>query len=75
MSDDSKAAAALRQLLDSTREEELDCDRFFALLAPYLDGRIGDDDLREQIAHHAKQCHECNEELEILRRALDGERG
>ena len=53
MSDDPKAAAILRRLLAGTREEELDCDRFFALLAPYLDGRIGDDELCEQIAHHA----------------------
>ena len=73
MSDDSKASAILRRLLESTRDEELDCDRFLALLPPYLDGRIGDDDLRAQIAHHAKQCPECSEELEILRRALDRE--
>ena len=74
MSDDSKASAILRRLLDGTRKEELDCDRFFALLPPYLDGRIGEDELREQIAHHAKQCPECNEELEILKRALDREK-
>jgi hypothetical protein len=75
MSDDPKAAAILRQLLEGTREEELDCDRFFALLAPYLDGRIGDAELREQIAHHARQCPQCNEELEILKRALERDGG
>ncbi len=71
MSDDPKAAAILRRLLEGTRDEELDCDRFLALLPPYLDGRIGEAQLREQIAHHAKQCPECNEELEILKRALE----
>ena len=70
MSDDPKAAATLRRLLDDTRAQELDCDRFLELLAPYLDGRITEADLRELIAHHARQCPECDEELEILRRAL-----
>jgi hypothetical protein len=71
MSVDPKAAAILRRLLEGTRDEELDCDRFLALLPIFLDGRIGADELREQIAHHARQCPECNEELEILRRALE----
>jgi len=73
MSDDPKAAAILRRLLEGTREEELDCDRFLTLLPPYLDGRIGEEELRAQIAHHAGQCPECNEELEILKRALGRE--
>ncbi|AKU95517.1 hypothetical protein AKJ09_02181 [Labilithrix luteola] len=70
MSNNPKAAATLRRLLATTRDEELDCDRFFALMAPYLDGQLGDEQLREQIAHHAQQCPECSEELEILKRAL-----
>jgi hypothetical protein len=75
VSDDPKAAPTLRRHLEGTREEELDCDRFLELLAPYLDGRIGDDELREQIAHHARQCPECSEELDILRRALERNAG
>jgi Putative zinc-finger len=71
MSDDPKAAKTLRNLLDGTREQELDCDRFLELLPPYLDGRISDAELREQIAHHERLCPECHEELEILRRALE----
>lgn len=71
MSNDPKAAAILHGLLEGTREEELDCDRFLELLPPYLDGRINDDDLRELIAHHGRLCPECHEELEILKRALD----
>ena len=75
MSDDAKAAVILRRLLEGTRNEELDCDRFFALLAPFLDGQVDNEELREQIAHHARQCPECNEELEILKRALEPEHG
>jgi hypothetical protein len=71
MSDDPKAAAILSRLLEGTRDEEIDCDRFLELLPPYLDGQISDAELRECIAHHAKQCPECSEELEILRRALE----
>jgi Putative zinc-finger len=70
MSDEPKAAAILQRLLEGTRDEELDCDRFLELLPPYLDGRIGSEELREHIAHHAGQCPECNEELDILKRAL-----
>jgi hypothetical protein len=70
MSDDPKAATTLRNLLDNTREQELDCDRFLELVAPYLDGRISNAELRELIEHHARQCPECSEELAILRRAL-----
>lgn len=50
--------------------EEIDCDRFLALLGPYLDGQVGEAQLREQITHHAGQCPEGAEELEILKRAL-----
>jgi hypothetical protein len=71
MTDKPKAAAILSKLLAGTRDEELDCDRFFELLAPYLDGQVSDEELRERIAHHAKQCPECNEELEIVKRALE----
>lgn len=71
MSEDPKAATTLNRLLDGTRDEEIDCDRFLELLPQYLDGRISDAELREQIAHHTKLCPECHEELEILRRALE----
>jgi len=71
MSDNPKAATTLRRLLDGTRDDELDCDRFFELLAPYLDDRISDGELRERITHHAHLCPECKEELETLKRALD----
>jgi hypothetical protein len=71
MNDKPKAAAALRSLLAGTREEELDCDRFLEYLAPLLDGRIDDPELREKLAHHIRQCAECHEEFEIVRRSLE----
>jgi Putative zinc-finger len=40
-------------------------------LPPYLDGRVGEAELREQIEHHARLCPECGEELAIVRRALE----
>jgi hypothetical protein len=71
MTDTPKAAAVLRSLLEGTRPEEIDCDRFLEHLAPLLDGRIVDPELREKLAHHVQQCAECSEELEILRKALE----
>ena len=69
-----KAQAVLRQLLKTTRNEELDCDRFLELLAPWLDGRVEDANVAELLEHHRHQCPECGEEVEILRRALGLER-
>ncbi len=66
-----KAADALFRLLEETRETEVDCDRFLEYLAPFLDGRIDDPVLRERLAHHIRQCAECREEFEIVKRALD----
>jgi hypothetical protein len=74
MSENPKAYATLRRLLEATREDELDCDRFLALLAPLLDGRVEDATLREQLEHHAQLCGECDEELRILKQALEPDR-
>ena len=71
MNDKPKAAAVLRSLLAGTRQEEVDCDFFLEYLAPLLDGRIDDPELREKLAHHVRQCAECNEELEIVKRSLE----
>jgi hypothetical protein len=65
-----KAAKVLRALLEGTREEEIDCDRFLRELAPLLDGRIDDPALREKLEHHVRQCPECSEEIEIVKKAL-----
>jgi hypothetical protein len=66
-----KAHEVLRGMLASTREDELDCDRFLELLAPWLDERIENAALRELLEHHRRQCPECAEEVSILERALD----
>jgi Putative zinc-finger len=71
MSDKPKAAAVLRTLLEGTRDEEIDCDRFLEELAPLLDGRIVDPALREKLEHHIRQCPECSEEIAIVRKALE----
>jgi len=61
---------SLRDMLRLTRDEELDCDRFLELSAPFLDGRVDDPSLLALIAHHRELCTECGEQLAILERAL-----
>jgi hypothetical protein len=70
LTDRPKAHEVLRGLLASTRKDELDCDRFLELLAPWLDERVEDAALRELLEHHRHQCAECAEEVSILERAL-----
>ena len=62
-------------MLQTTRDEELDCDRFQELVASWIDGRIADAKLRDLLEHHQQQCPECREELEILRLALEPDAG
>jgi len=64
------APALLRQLLETTRDQELDCDRFQELVGPWLDGLVGDEKVRELVEHHSRQCPECGAEVAVLRRAL-----
>jgi hypothetical protein len=63
--------AALEDMLLRTQEQELDCDQFLALLAPYLDRRLEDAGIRKLIEHHRDLCAECAEELRLLGRALE----
>ena len=62
----------LREMLRLTRDEELDCDRFLELAAPFLDGRVDDPRLLALIDHHRHLCTECGEQLAILERAVGG---
>jgi len=71
MSEQKDPYAALEDMLLRTQEQELDCDQFVALLAPYLDRRLEDAGLLELIEHHRDLCAECAEELLLLRRALE----
>jgi hypothetical protein len=63
--------AALEDMLLRTQEQELDCDQFLALVAPYLDRRLEDAGIRKLIEHHRDLCAECAEELRLLGRGLE----
>jgi hypothetical protein len=65
------AYAALADMLQRTREQELDCDQFLELLAPYLDKRLEDAAIRRMIEHHRDLCAECAEELRLLGKSLE----
>ena len=58
-------------MLQRTREEELDCDQFLDLLAPYLDERREHAGIRRLIEHHRDLCAEYAEELPLLGRSLE----
>jgi len=63
---------AIEGMLAKTRAEELDCDQFLELLAPYLDQRLQDPKLLHLIEQHRDLCRECAEELSLLESALQG---
>ena len=74
MSDQHPTHATLQAWLSLTREEELDCDRFNALLATWIDGSVADPRLLELLEHHRRLCAECDEEATLLEIALgDGD--
>ena len=73
MSKSKDPYTALEDMLLRTQEQELDCDQFVALLAPYLDRRVEDAGIRKLIEHHRDLCAECAEELRLLGRALEGD--
>jgi hypothetical protein len=64
--------AALEDMLQRTREQELDCDEFVNLLAPYVDDRVQDPVIIKLIEHHRDLCAECAEQLRFLQVSLDG---
>ena len=71
MTEPKDAYAALADMLQRTREQELDCDQFLELLAPYLDNRLEDAAIRRMIEHHRDLCAECAEELRLLGKSLE----
>ena len=71
MSEEKDPYAALEDMLLRTQDQELDCDQFVALLAPYLDRRLEDAGIRKLIEHHRDLCAECAEELRLLGRAVE----
>ena len=70
MSEAVSAYALLKRLLETTQEQELDCDQFQELLAPWLDGKVDDQRLAALIEHHRHQCPECGQEVAVLQQAL-----
>ena len=71
MSDRPHTHETLKSWLEVAQDEELDCDRFAALLAPWLDHRVDDPRLLELLDHHRRLCAECHEEALLLEVALD----
>jgi len=72
MNDKPRSDEAVHGWLELTQDDELDCDQFSRLLAPWLDGRVEDPRILELISHHRRLCGECNEEAELLKAALEG---
>ena len=71
MTNKAETYGLLSEMLRLTREEELDCDDFLELLAPFLDGRVEDPRLLALVEHHRHLCTECGEQLAVLERALN----
>jgi hypothetical protein len=70
MKDQSSSIDTLEAWLELTREEEIDCDRFALLIAPWLDGTIGEPRVLELLEHHRRLCAECDEEVRLVKAAL-----
>ncbi len=69
-----KELLVLLQLLDITKEQEINCEEFLVLLPSYMELlRSGRPLEREHvaIAYHLEICPECSEEHEGLMDALD----
>ena len=69
----SDPTLTVARLVGQTHEEEMDCDAFAARLAAYVEGRIVDAHVLALIERHRVSCPECEEELLLLRRALEGD--
>ncbi len=65
----SETKATLANMLELTREDEVDCDAFAQHLAALAEGAV-EPELRALLEHHQAICPECAEELEALARAL-----
>lgn len=66
----------LLQLVQNTRDVELNCDECIAQAAEYAETQLAGLPLNEQLAaveQHFSVCGECREELEALLRSLEAE--
>ena len=64
------AALALCSSLALTLDRELDCEEFLERLAELIDGRLRGSEFEALMEHHRKLCPDCEEERQILERAL-----
>ena len=64
------AMRALRSSLMLTRDREIDCDEFLERLADLVDGGLKDAELAALMEHHRTICPDCEQERQILVRAL-----
>lgn len=70
---EQSATSALLSSLGLTRDQELDCDAFLEKIASLVDGAIKDEQVLALMEHHRIICPECEEELQILARAIGAE--
>ena len=70
MTSAEKPRRVLARILRKTRARELDCDAFRDQLAAYIEGGLDDAELLALMEHHREFCPECEEEHQLLRRAL-----
>ncbi|MEM6295851.1 MAG: hypothetical protein AAGA54_31555 [Myxococcota bacterium] len=69
MSATQTTRATLARLLELTRTEEIDCDRFSEHVAALVEGNV-EPELKALLDHHRKICPECEEERLAIARAL-----
>ena len=53
----------MKQFVLKKQKKTLTCKEATKMVIPYIDGHLGDKDLR-QFVGHIKECSECREELE-----------
>ena len=53
----------MKQFVLKKQKKTLTCKEATKMVVPYIDGQLGDKDLR-QFVGHIKECSECREELE-----------
>ncbi len=65
----------LLELVEKTRNEEIDCDQFLERVAPFLERRRAAGEVPrgfEAVQQHLGVCPECKEEFEALLQEMGG---
>ena len=66
----ARVVGHVARLLGMTRDHELDCDEYRELLAAYVEDGLSETEIRTLMDHHRAMCPECDEEYQLLLRAL-----